>query len=79
MQQTMYKWIVLQGGKIVNAGIIDEPIDILVEAIFPEANSTADRSISSLQMYADTNLPTSHYTFKYKEIQVDFSDIEEMD
>lgn len=76
MKKTMYKWIVLQDEELVNYGILDEPVDIFVEEIFPKANSIADRFISDLQEYADRHLWKYHYTFKYKEIEIDFSDLE---
>ena len=79
--KTMYKWIVLQDGKIVNYGVLDEPVDISVEKIFPKANSTADRYIEDLQEYADTYLSEYkseyHYVFRYATIKIDFSDLME--
>jgi len=75
MKKIMYKWIVLENGKIVDFGILDEPVDIFVEEIFPKANSNADRYINDLQDYADEYLSEFNYDFRWKEIDVDFSDL----
>lgn len=75
MMKTMYKWIVLQGSEVVAFGILDEPVDIFVEKIFPKANSTSDRYIDDLQEYADTYLSEYGYVFRYVGIEIDFSDL----
>jgi len=75
MKKIMYKWIVLQNNEVVSCGILDESVDIFVEDIFPKANSTADRYLSDLQEYADTNLSEHNYDFRYEEVEIDFSDL----
>lgn len=75
MKKTMYKWIVLENGQFIDFGILDESVDIFVEKIFPKANSNADRYINDLQDYADEHLSEFNYDFRWKEIDVDFSDL----
>jgi len=76
MKKTFYKWAVLQNGEIVNYGIEEEPIEIPVERIFPSLFSFADRSLDELQAYADQHLKSENYIFRYKEIEIDFSNLE---
>ena len=77
MKKVMYKWVVLQNHEVVNFGILEEPVDIFVEKIFPKADSVADRFIEGLQEYANKYLSEHNYDFRYKEIEVDFSDLME--
>ena len=73
----MWKYIVLQNHEIVNCGILEESTDIDVEKIFPKANSFSDRSLSEMQDYANKYLKEYKYEFIYKEIEIDFTDLEE--
>lgn len=75
MKKTFYKWIVLQNNEVVRYGIVDEPIEIDVEKVFPSANSSADRDLCEMQEYADKYLKECNYDFRYKEIKVDFYDL----
>ena len=74
----MYKWIVLQNDEIVNSGILDEPVDVFVEDIFPKVSSSSvDRYLSEMQEYADKYLSEHKYIFRYAEVEIDFSDLME--
>jgi len=78
MKKTFWKYIVLQDGEIVNQGILEEPVEIDVEKIFPKANSSSDRCLYEMQKYADMHLKEYNYEFRHKEIEIDFSDLEDV-
>jgi len=75
MKKTFYKWVVLKDGEVVRCDVVDEPIEISVDKVFPHCNSSADRDLYDMQEYADEYLSEYNYEFKYKEIEIDFTDL----
>ena len=84
MKKTFWKWILFKEGEctgekeIVRVGIVDTPIEIDVEHVFPDFDYCGDRNLCDMQEFADNNsrLAKRKYTFEYKEIEIDFSDLE---
>jgi len=81
MKKTFYKWILIGKDEftneniVVNYGIVDEPIELDVEKVFPNFNYCGDRDLYDMQKFADKNFPDKKYIFRYKEIEIDYSDL----
>jgi hypothetical protein len=79
--KTFYKWVLTKKDEftkepiLVRWGIVEEPIEVDVEKIFPNLDYFGDRNLSEMQKFADELLKEQHYTFNYAEVKIDFSDL----
>lgn len=77
-KKIMYKWIVMdEFGEIVNYGVRDEAIEMLVEKVYHKINSCADRNMSDMQDFIDEHYSELGLTFHYKEVEIDFKECTE--
>jgi len=78
LKVTMYKWIALDKcGEIVSQGIEDECIELDVDMLHRNIDSCCDRDMWDIQDYLDKNHKELGLTFKYKNVEIDFSDLKE--
>jgi hypothetical protein len=79
--KTFYKWVLTKKDEftketlLVRWGIVEEPVEVNVEKIFPNLDYCGDRNLSEMQKFADEILKDRHYTFTYEELKIDFSDL----
>lgn len=71
----IYKWILFDEFKqVIAKGVLEESVDVFIDKIFPNEDSSCDRCLWEMQEYADRYYKDKKYRFFYTEEELDFDD-----
>lgn len=70
----LYQWVLFKDGIVIEKGVLNDCVDVSVEDIFTNLNTSSDRCLWDMQKYADENFKEHRYRFFWTTVDFDMTD-----